>query len=153
MVEKLSEIDKSLKLAGILSRREKLPQYPSFFDLSYPMSTYIPSTVAREKTKKVGFWCTGSDRTLPDPAKFIDKNWGGEEKEIVLKHLTNRRFDRIAYKGWSDCRICKCQNGSEDVSDGYYIWPSGLAHYLSVHFVKPPQDFIDHCTAWSKEHG
>jgi hypothetical protein len=25
-----------------------------------------------------------------------------------------------------------------------WVWPDGFAHYLQLHAVKPPQEFVDH---------
>jgi hypothetical protein len=49
--------------------------------------------------------------------------------------------------GYSDCRFCGCNNGDSDLSDGDYLWPSGFAHYLEAHDVKPPKVFLEHIRA------
>ena len=33
------------------------------------------------------------------------------------------------------------------LTDGTYVWPEGLAHYVSEHAVRPPEDFIKHALA------
>jgi len=47
-----------------------------------------------------------------------------------------------SYRGMSSCRICQIHNGSHDLSDGTYVWPSGYAHYVSAHGIKPPEKFL-----------
>ena len=49
--------------------------------------------------------------------------------------------------GYSPCRICGQQNGALELSDGVFVWPDGLAHYVSDHLVKPPQEFVVHALA------
>lgn len=51
-----------------------------------------------------------------------------------------------AWRGHSWCRFsCKNdQNGYRDFSDGYYLWPEGFGHYIEVHDLKPPEEFIRH---------
>ena len=49
--------------------------------------------------------------------------------------------------GYSWCRFgCGIQGpeiGSRDLSDGEWLWPEGLAHYVSVHSVRVPDEIID----------
>lgn len=54
---------------------------------------------------------------------------------------------RVAFCGSSDCRCCARDNGHEDVSDGTYVWPSGLAHYVADHAVALPAEFVAHVLA------
>lgn len=94
---------------------------------------------------KVGFWSGGygGNDQYPNVEDHIDPEWSPLIKEAVLMHL--RAGETIhRYKGWSDCRICKEDNGSAELTDGVYIWPQGFAHYIIEHDVKPPQEFIDH---------
>jgi hypothetical protein len=34
--------------------------------------------------------------------------------------------------------------GSTCLSDGHFIWPQGLAHYVDKHSVRPPDEFVHH---------
>lgn len=34
--------------------------------------------------------------------------------------------------------------GTSCLSDGHFIWPEGLAHYVDKHSVRPPEEFIRH---------
>ena len=34
--------------------------------------------------------------------------------------------------------------GSRDFSDGAWIWPEGLHHYVEIHSVRLPAEFINH---------
>ena len=46
--------------------------------------------------------------------------------------------------GFSPCRFCGAANGSAERTDGAYLWPEGLAHYLRDHGVRPPVSVIRH---------
>lgn len=82
---------------------------------------------------------------LPRPQDHVDWSWSKRERKLVLAYVTDRRFRRTAYRGYSTCRICdKWNNGSADFTDGVYLWPEGYGHYIDVHGVKPPRDFIEH---------
>ncbi len=94
--------------------------------------------------KKVGFWWSENEPTLPKVESFIDQDWNPQEREIVQRYLDIRGQPINQCRGTSKCRICGVSNGSKDMSDGHYIWPSGLIHYLMMHQVKPADDFIAH---------
>lgn len=34
--------------------------------------------------------------------------------------------------------------GAACLSDGQFIWPEGLAHYVDKHFIRPPEEFVQH---------
>jgi hypothetical protein len=81
----------------------------------------------------------------PDPADFVDPSWDDElERQLVLHHLTHGML-REQYRGYSWCRLCGLrENGASEVTDNTYVWPEGLAHYVSEHSVRLPQEFVDH---------
>ena len=56
-----------------------------------------------------------------------------------------------AYCGPSWCRL-GCSGhpsdiGAQDLTNGIYLFPEGLAHYVRVHAVRPPYDFLEHIRA------
>jgi len=80
----------------------------------------------------------------PDVKDFIDPNWEERERNIVINYLEAGE-EKKAWCGCSTCRICgKWNNGSTCLTDGKWIWPEGLSHYLREHHVKPPQEFVDY---------
>jgi hypothetical protein len=101
---------------------------------------------------------TRSDRLLagdqaegwPDPSEFVDRSWNAAERENVADYL-RRGFVARAYMGKSRCRFCGELIGSLELSDGVFIWPEGLAHYLDVHGVRLPERFLAHVPARSEE--
>ena len=81
---------------------------------------------------------------LPSPQHYIDENWDTAEKLKVVEYLKAGKFWE-GWRGWSECRFGdNDDNGCTDLTDGTYVWPEGFAHYVEVHDVKPPQEFIDH---------
>lgn len=52
-----------------------------------------------------------------------------------------------AYRGLSPCRFCGEHNGSKECTDGAYLWPEGLAHYIEAHEVRLPESFVRHAIA------
>lgn len=111
--------------------------------------------------KKIGFWSKVSRcdpvaefvdeilnaifTKLPDPRDHVDRSWDSYEREMVRKYLANGVVHQ-SYFGSAQCRMCHLVdgNGSRDFTDGVYLWPEGFAHYLEAHWVKPPQEFVEH---------
>lgn len=89
----------------------------------------------------IGYWKNKNYPNLPDPKKYIDNRWNDHRKDNVVRYL--KSGEKVSYYlGWSTCRICGCQNGSSELTDGAFVWPEGLAHYIEEHNVKPPELFI-----------
>jgi hypothetical protein len=84
------------------------------------------------------------DERWPSPADFIEESWDEDERDAVIDYL-GRGFVVRAYMGFSPCRLCaNSQNGALELSDGVYVWPEGLAHYVSEHSVRLPEPFVAH---------
>jgi hypothetical protein len=93
--------------------------------------------------RPIGYW-------PPDRVTWpVDQSWDSSERDVVVAHLL-KQFPSIAYRGCSRCRVCGCPNGNLDITDGFFRWPSGLAHYLIEHRLRPPIVFVTHVLAWGK---
>jgi len=101
----------------------------------------------------IGYWNSLDDAErcesdFPDPTHpmLIDPQWlAGEREEIVQYLKSGHSF--ISYLGYSSCRF-KCgiddsEMGTQDLTDGLWIWPSGLHHYFEMHDVILPDEFIE----------
>ena len=100
--------------------------------------------------KPLGFWADDNEEAgLPRPHDFVDTSWDPHIRTVVQIYLDQSVPELLSVcGGHSPCRLCdRSTNGCAEHSDGLYLWPSGLTHYLSAHAVKPPQDFIDHVLA------
>lgn len=53
--------------------------------------------------------------------------------------------------GVSTCRMCGTPNGAGEFTDGVYVWPEGLAHYVQEHSVRLPAEFLAHVEWRSRE--
>jgi hypothetical protein len=91
----------------------------------------------------LGFWETPENQTLPNPADLVDAGWDESERLWVADYLVHGQVAG-SWMGASRCRLCSRANGSRDLTDGYYLWPEGLAHYALDHGVKLPVEFLDH---------
>ncbi|MFN8167523.1 MAG: hypothetical protein U0S36_01920 [Candidatus Nanopelagicales bacterium] len=91
----------------------------------------------------IGYWRSREQLDWPDPADFIDSEWDQAERDLVASYLSTG-FVPWAAMGYSACRICGRPNGSVEFSDGVYVWPEGLAHYVADHSVRLPAVVVQH---------
>ena len=67
-----------------------------------------------------------------------------DETNGTLWPRTWRKASGPGPRGTSWCRVCGKANGSAEHTDGVYLWPKGLAHYVCEHGVRPPVSVIRH---------
>ena len=97
----------------------------------------------------IGFWRDPGigDHRYRHPLAFVDSEWDLSERRLVAQHL--RSGKRAAdWMGHSWCRfhcgVDDAQMGASDLSDGLWLWPEGLAHYVLEHAVRLPEEFLQH---------
>lgn len=92
----------------------------------------------------IGFWADHQHPDWPDPRGLIAPDRDEDESREVAAYLDRGTMVQV-WRGWSHCRICgHGQNGHADLTDGTYLWPEGLAHYVREHQVQLPRRFTDH---------
>src|ERR1700722_19084062 len=104
-------------------------------------SFYVPATRDDEGAfeagapKHEGFWRTHADERgdLPWPAG--NRDWSGQPHFLQALHEKERLAQRVAYRGYSTCRICGCRNGFESLRLSEWEWPAGFRHYVEEHLV------------------
>ena len=89
----------------------------------------------------IGYWMDHDQPDLPDPAELVDHSWNPRERQLVAAVLGAAATHRPG-EGCSICRICGAPNGFLDLSDGRYVWPEGLSHYVAEHSVRLPIDVV-----------
>lgn len=62
------------------------------------------------------------------------------ERDRVVDYLRSGCVQRVQM-GFSTCRFCGQPNGTAELTDGAYLWPEGLAHYLTDHAVRLSEEF------------
>jgi hypothetical protein len=95
---------------------------------------------------RIGYWHGDDSPNWPDPLTFVDAMWDRDERELVVDYLSHGLLWK-ALCGPSRCRFCQQPNGSLELTDGVYVWPEGLAHYVGEHSVRMPKLFVDHVRA------
>jgi hypothetical protein len=95
---------------------------------------------ARDGLMSVGYWHSRYEPNLPKPQKAA---WNMTVRDAVIAYLKAGKT-KHSWMGWSSCRVCDAHNGTTCLSDGVWVWPAGLAHYVEEHNTGLPQLFIDY---------
>lgn len=77
---------------------------------------------------------------------FVDHAWPSEERNKVLNYLRDcystcyTVFERLP------CYICNefDVRSSQDMTDGGWVFPQALIHYVEQHHVVPAKPFLEH---------
>lgn len=93
----------------------------------------------------IGLWYSDMEPEFPRPSRLVDENWDNAEKEKVIARLEEGYPLPYPYAGKSWCRFnCgETEMGNRDFSDGYFLWPEGLPHYLKNHNVRLPEVVVN----------
>lgn len=101
------------------------------------------------RLKAVGYWRSFDNyrwtRSLPSPRWLVDRRWRVADREKIVAYLRSGA-EVWGWLGFSYCRFhCGVKPhlmGSRDFSDGVWLWPEGLAHYIEAHDVALPDAFL-----------
>ena len=94
----------------------------------------------------IGFWFSKWEPHFPHPQTLVGEA-GEKEKQMVANYL-DAGLTFISYLGFSGCRFdCgapESEMGTSDYTDGVWVWPEGLSHYIRNHDIILPIEFIEH---------
>ena len=96
----------------------------------------------------VGYWRSPEQPDLPHPGDFVDASWDAGERRRVIEYLDHAYQIPMLSFGPSWCRM-GCAGfpkdiGTQDLTDGVWLFPEGLVHYVRHHAVRPPETFLEH---------
>jgi len=97
--------------------------------------------------EQIGYWNEeGSEIEYIEP-QMITAEWDPGIQSKVAEYLDNGRT-AMQFMGYSWCRF-QCgvpdeRMGTRDLTDGRWIWPEGLSHYVREHDVRLPEPCISH---------
>lgn len=113
-------------------------------------------TRAYRPVRAIGYWCPSglppsrpsfrrpSNAVFPDPQRLICPGRYPADREAIAGYLRNGR-EYAKWRGVSYCRFgCGIDDfamGSRCLTDGEWVWPEGLSHYVEAHSVLLPEDF------------
>eukprot|EP00903_Cladosiphon_okamuranus_P019116 g17588.t1 len=119
----------------------------------------VPAVVASHTGPliEVGFWADPRDERdeRPHPTRLVDEEWGKTTSSLAVGLYLRCGFLESFELGYSFCRL-GCGGGGAasggsnkfmgctTLTDGKYVWPEGLSHYVSEHSVRLPDDFVSH---------
>ena len=95
--------------------------------------------------ERVGYWADPGTQ-WPQVDDLTDPGWCADERDAVIEYL-RRGFVVRVWLGFAKCRVCGAIVGDTDLSDGVFVWPGGLEHYLAEHAVRLPDWFVAHALA------
>lgn len=113
---------------------------------SEPLENADEKTSMKKYLIGIGYWHNDYQTDLPDPGRFVDESWSENDRELISRYLRSAYTMPYAAGGVSWCRF-RCGNvnlGAQEFTDGKYIWPEGLPHYIDEHKVRLPQEVIDY---------
>lgn len=97
--------------------------------------------------KAIGFWIGSlTDERLPSPQELVGALDTPTRTAIADYLDSGLTYNQCFEYSWCrfQCGIEDDRMGSEDLTDGQWIWPQGLAHYVRDHAVLLPDEFISH---------
>ncbi len=103
-------------------------------------------------SKMIGYWhasdggSTWDNQQFPHPEILVDPNWYPFERDSIVAYLSSG-WTHTQWRGLSSCRFMLCGEssvnmGSACLTDGEWVWPEGLVHYIKTHDVQLPEEFI-----------
>lgn len=93
----------------------------------------------------IGYWDDpSSPGRWPKVQDYVDASWDEDDRDFIARYLQTGLV-AAAYMGYSTCRVCgRTDNGDLELSDGKFVWPNGLFHYVTEHAVRLPNWFVSH---------
>jgi len=127
-------------------RSQQLPEDESSSASSSPTPSHT--------LKLLGYWSYPAhygispdpeEPVWPDIRRAVQPGWRMEEREKILAYLRQGHL-YCAYFGYSSCRF-QCRGtysilGTAELTDGEWVWPDGLVHYIERHGVILPEEFV-----------
>ncbi len=127
---------------------------------TYLEQSPTPKPKLTKTPKIIGYWSPPErglqsvaemDPGYPDPRQLIG-GWDRTEQDAVIAYLRGTGVHYgMKWMGYSCCRICGGFNGTADNSDGEWVWPSGLIHYVRDHDVRLPTEFVETALSATRE--
>ena len=85
----------------------------------------------------IGYWRSDDQPDLPEPSDLVDHAWDADMRALVARYFATGTV-RFRRPGEQRCRICEVVFTATEYTDGEFVWPDGLAHYVEQHSVRLP---------------
>jgi hypothetical protein len=93
--------------------------------------------------KLIGYWIRSlaDDEFLP-PQELVTE-YAPATRDLIADYLDAGATFAV-YRGFSWCRFfCDHQMGNCELTDGEWVWPQDLSHYVRDHDVRLPDEFVE----------
>jgi hypothetical protein len=99
----------------------------------------------QRKLEALGYWFDDrAPSAYPRPQRLVGR-WPARQRAQVVAYLRAGSVFEV-YRACSYCRfhcgIRPSELGRRDLTDGAWVWPEGLAHYVEAHAVRLPPRFV-----------
>jgi hypothetical protein len=99
-----------------------------------------------KRLSAIGYWRVDeAPLSFPHPKELIDPSWTPEERMPVADYLAGG-VSLGGYFGFSHCRFADGppdeEMGTDDLTDGTWVWPQALAMYVQRYSVRVPDAFV-----------
>lgn len=94
----------------------------------------------RMRLKAIGYWMSDVQDYLPVPKAGI---WNENDRQKAITYLDASPM-ALTNRAGELCHLCNKEIGGMERTDGIYIWPSSLVHYIKDHCVTLPPYFMQH---------
>jgi tetratricopeptide (TPR) repeat protein len=102
--------------------------------------------------KLIGYWAPvpHQESPWPDVRRAVRVGWRATDRGQLIAYLNSGHY-LWGFLGSSTCRF-KCHYrttilGWGELTDGEWLWPEGLAHYVERHSVVLPDEFVASASA------
>jgi hypothetical protein len=104
----------------------------------------------------IGYWQSDKEPEFPHPRQLVGARLPEALRENLCAYLASGK-EFMAWLGHSHCRfrcgIADSAMGCRDLTDGVWVWPEGLTHYVRAHDIALPDDFLLHARGCSWQVG
>ena len=106
----------------------------------------------------IGYWHDEDGDGYSHPQPLVDPTWEITRRPQIVQYLKSGH----AFRGGGGLDYCRCGcmqeipdlsgnwyrsrlfNGCLEYCDDLWFWPEGLAHYVEIHSIRLPDEFVAH---------
>lgn len=96
-----------------------------------------------KQLQKIGYWSGEFTTGYIWPQEIASRRQIYKDVSRINSYLKGG-YPAIHWKGLDHCRICKETLGSKCMTDGVWMWPEGMEHYVVRHNIRLPEEFFIH---------
>jgi hypothetical protein len=87
----------------------------------------------------------GTEEGVPRFSEFVDVGWQPGDKLRIVEYLKSAPNVLSSSSLPTPCMICGAELGDPGsfFSDGEWLWPERLVHYMIEHDVRLPDEFVE----------